>query len=46
MPFAAPVERGGPERCLVVRKTPYLVLYTASDAELTVVAIYHAAQNR
>jgi hypothetical protein len=46
MPLAAPLEREGPERCLVIGKTPYLVLYAVSESELTVTAVYHAAQNR
>jgi hypothetical protein len=46
MPRAAPVEREGPERCLVITRTPYLALYTVTEETLTVVAIYHAMQRR
>lgn len=46
MPWAAPIEREGPERCLVVMRTPYILLYTVSENALTVVAIYHAMQER
>ena len=46
MPLSAPIERDGPERCLVVTRTPYLVLYDVIGDDLRVVAIYHAKQNR
>ncbi|WP_414731521.1 type II toxin-antitoxin system RelE/ParE family toxin [Vitreimonas sp.] len=45
MPYAAPFERGGPERCLVVSKTPYLVLYSVSGDTLTVNAVFHSMRN-
>lgn len=46
MPYAAPVERDGPERCLVIGGTPYLVLYTVSETVLTVAAVYHGMRQR
>jgi toxin ParE1/3/4 len=46
MPLSAPLEREGPERCLVVSRTPYLVLYTVEGDIMTVVAVYHAMQRR
>jgi toxin ParE1/3/4 len=45
-PLAAPIEREGPERRLVVTRTPYLVMYDVSGEALRVVAIYHAMQQR
>lgn len=45
-PHAAPIEREGPERCLVVAKTPYVVVYDLNDDVLRVVALYHHAQKR
>jgi toxin ParE1/3/4 len=46
MPLAAPIERDGPERCLVISRTPYLVLYTVEGDVMTIVAVYHAMRSR
>lgn len=44
-PLAAPLERGGPLRRLVITRTPYLVFYLVEGDEFRVEGVTHAAQN-
>lgn len=46
MPFAAPLERGGPARSLVVNQTQYVVTYLVDGDELRVLTVQHAAQRK
>jgi plasmid stabilization system protein ParE len=46
MPFAAPLERGGPVRKLVVTKTPYIVTYHVVGDEMRVLTVQHGARRR
>ena len=45
-PFAAPLERGGPVRRLVVTKTPYIIAYRIVGDELRVLTVHHGARRR
>jgi plasmid stabilization system protein ParE len=45
-PFAAPLERSGPARSLVVSQTPYVVTYIVDGDELRVLTVQHAAQRK
>jgi plasmid stabilization system protein ParE len=45
-PFAAPLERGGPARILVVSQTPYVLTYLVEGDELRVLTVHHGAQRK
>jgi toxin ParE1/3/4 len=46
IPLAAPLYRDGPARMLVVRGTPYIVMYVVESDVLKVEQVIHAARDR